>query len=261
MIKEYFTGIWRDRFILFSLINQDLQRKYQRSVLGITWAVLTPLGLVLIIGSVYSIIFGADPTVFIPLLFTGLNPWLCINISADGGALAFLSAEGYLKQTTVNAQIFPVRVTAVAFVNLLYSVLAFFGVYLFLKPDNFGPLMLMFIPGILLLFFFCLALANIAAVMNLNIRDFQPLQSLILQGLFYATPIIFLPEMLAEKGFKIVYEINPIYYLIEVVRRPMLGVELPSLKVYIVAILITSACFLASVRIVMKHKKGISFKL
>lgn len=261
MIKEYFAGIWRDRFVLFSLINQDLQRKYNRSVLGIAWAVLTPLGLVLIIGGVYSIIFRSDPTVFIPLLFTGLNPWLCINISADGGALAFLSAEGYLKQTTVNAQIFPFRVTAVAFINLLYSILAFFAVYLFLKPDNFGPLMLMFIPGILLLFFFCLALANIAAIMNLNVRDFQPLQNLILQGLFYATPIIFMPEMLAEKGFEIVYEINPFYYLIEVVRRPMLGIELPSFEVYVVAILITIVFFLISVRLVMKSKKGIPFKL
>lgn len=261
IIKEYFQGIWRDRYILWSLVNKDLQLKYRRSALGVAWAVLTPLGLVLIIGSVYSIIFGADPTVFIPSLFAGLNPWLFINVSADGGTMAFISAEGYLKQTTVNAQIFPLRTVLVGLVNLLYSILAFFAVYLFLQPDLFGPKMLMFIPGLVIMFIFALSLANIAAVLNLNIRDYQPLQSLVLQGLFYATPVIFEASMLAQKGFELVYLLNPIYYVLEVVRTPLLGRTLPSLEVYIIAISITFILFLTSIVLVMKTKKGIAYKL
>lgn len=261
MIKSYFQGIWRDRYILWSLVNSDLQMKYRRSFLGIAWAVLTPLGLVLIIGSVYSIIFGSDPRTFIPLLFAGLNPWLFMNASTDGGTNAFIGAEGYLKQTTVNAQIFPVRVVLVNFVNLLYSVIAFFAVYLFLQPDRFGARMLMLFPGLLLMFLFALSLANIAAVINLHIRDYQPLQSLVLQGLFYVTPIIYEPRMLQEKGFEFVYRVNPFYYFLEVVRRPMLGYELPGPAVYCVAGGIVCVLFLASVILVMRTKRGIAFKL
>lgn len=261
MFKEYFSGIWRDRYILLSLVNQDLQAKYKRSFLGVAWAVLTPLGLVLIIGSVYSIIFGSDPKVFIPLLFAGLNPWLFMNSSTDGGTNAFIGAEGYLKQTTVNAQIFPLRVVLVNFVNLLYSIVAFFAVYLFLQPDSFGPQMLLLVPGLLLMFVFTLSLSNIASVINLHIRDYQPLQSLILQGLFYVTPIIYEAQMLEEKGFGFVYRINPFYYFLEVVRRPMLGNELPGLDVYGIAIGITLVLFFLSVFLVMRTKKGIAFKL
>lgn len=118
VFAEYFRGIWLDRFILASLVNKDLQIKYKRSKLGVAWAILTPLGLVLIIGGVYSIIFGAEPKTFIPLLFAGLTPWIFLNSTADGGTLAFIGAEGYLKQTIVNAQIFPLRITLVNFVNL-----------------------------------------------------------------------------------------------------------------------------------------------
>ena len=94
MIKEYFNGIWHDRYILISLVNRDLITKYRRSILGVAWTILTPLGLVLIIGSVYSIIFGTDPKEFIPVLFAGLNPWIFLNATADAGTGVFLGAEG-----------------------------------------------------------------------------------------------------------------------------------------------------------------------
>lgn len=258
---EYFRGIWWNRFILASLVNKDLQIKYKRSKLGVAWAVLTPLGLVLIIGGVYSIIFGTDPKTFIPLLFAGLTHWMFLNGTAEGGTMAFISAEGYLKQTTVNAQIFPLRVTLVNFVNLLYSLLAFLAIYLFLRPECFSARMLMCIPGVALLFLFSLGIANIASVINLNVRDYQPLQSLILQGLFYATPIIFEVSMLEEKGFGFVYRINPFYYFIELVRTPLQGRGLPTAGTYLTAVLIAAGVFLVSIAVVMQEKKKIPFKL
>lgn len=261
MLIEYFKGIYKDRYVLYNLVNRDLQIKYRRSVLGIAWSILTPLGLVLIIGSVYSIIFSSDPKYFIPVLFTGLNPWMFINTSADGGTMAFLGAEGYLKQTTVNAQIFPLRTTLVSFVNLLYSIIAFFAIYLFLQPDLFGYKMLFVFPGLFILLIFGVALSNLSSVFNLNLRDFQPLQALMLQGLFYVTPVIFEANMLEERGFGFIYKLNPFYYMLEVVRQPMLGNKLPSLEIYFIATAIAIGTFLLSIFFVMKTKKGIAFKL
>lgn len=261
MIKDYFSGIWRDRYILFSLVSKDLQMKYRKSKLGVLWAIIMPMGLATIIGGVYSIIFGSDPRVFIPLIFSGLNPWLFLSGTADGGTMAFIAAEGYLKQTGVNAQIFPLRVTLVNFVNLLYALLAYIAVYLFLQPALFGPKMLMTIPGLLIMFLFSLAMANIAATVNLNVRDYQPMQSLIFQGLFYATPIIFPASALAEKGFSLVYQLNPFYYILEVVKTPIQGNALPAWNIYGVAVLLSVGLFLVSVNVVMKAKKGIAFKL
>ncbi len=261
MFKEYFQGIWRDRYILFSLVNKDLQLKYRQSKLGIAWAILTPSGLALIIGSVYSILFGVDPREFIPLLFAGLNPWLFLSSTADGGTLAFISAEGYLKQTTVNAQIFPLRTTLVNFINLLYSILAFLSIYLFLQPLAFSAKMLLCIPGLALLFLFALGLANFSSIINLELRDYQPLQSLILQGLFYATPIIYQPEMLKEKGFEILYQLNPFYYPITIVRTSIQGKALLSWETWLIAALLAITLFFCSVGILMKQKKEIVFKL
>lgn len=260
-MRDYFKGIWRDRYILLSLVKTDLKLRYKKSILGILWSVLTPLGLVVIIGVVYSIIFGMEMRDFIPALFAGLNPWIFVSASADGGTNSFISAEGYLKQTNVNSQIFPIRVVLVNFMNLLYSVLAFILIYFFLKPEMFNLKMLMVIPGLLIVLLFSVSLSNIAAVINLNIRDYQPLQSLLFQGLFYATPIIFPAKILKDKGFEILYKINPFYYMIEIIKTPLLGEELPHIGIYQKSVFIMIVSLIFSIFIVMKSKKNITFKL
>lgn len=261
MFRKYFSGIYENRFILSSLINVDLQSKYRRSALGVLWSIITPLGLSIIIGSVYSIIFGSDPKIFIPMLFAGLNPWIFLSGSADGGTYAFISAEGYIKQTTTNVQIFPVRVVTVNFINLLYSIIAFFSVYLFLQPNNFSPKMLMVIPGLIIEYFFAVGLANISSIINLKIRDFQPFQSLLFQGLFYATPVIFDSAMLDEKGFELVYKLNPFYYMLSVVKLPMLGEKLPTFTEYLIASGLAAIVFCFGVFLIMKNKKKIAYQL
>lgn len=261
MFREYVNGIIQNRYILFSLVNRDLIQKYRRSVLGIAWSIITPLGLAIIIGGIYSVLFATDPQVLIPLLFAGINPWTFLSGTADGGTFAFISAEGYIKQSTVSAQIFPLRTTMTNFVTLLYSILAFYGIYIFMQPRLFGVKMLMVFPGLLIIFIFAWALANISSIVTLNLRDFQPFQSLILQGMFYITPIIYPVEMIAQRGGDWVYKFNPFYYMLEVVRMPMIGKELPSIGMYLIAILISGITYIFSVILIMKNMKSIAYKL
>ena len=261
MIRSFFKGIWQDRYIMASLVNRDLQIKYRKSILGVAWSILTPLGLVLIIGSVYSIIFGTDPKELIPALFAGINPWFFMTSTADIGCISYIQVEGYIKQIHANNQIFPLRVTISNFINLMYSIIAFFAVYLFLQPQNFGPQMLLTIPGLLIMFVFSWSLAGITSIINLNVRDYQPFQSLLFQGLFYATPIVFEPQVLADGGFAIAYELNPFYYMLEIIKRPMLGVNIPGIDVYITAIAITLVLFIINISLTMKCSDSIALKL
>lgn len=261
MLKEFFSGIYKNRYIMFSLVNRDLIQKYRRSILGVAWSIITPLGLAIIIGTVYGLLFNTPFDEIVPLIFAGINPWAFMSGCADGGTAVYPAAEGYIKQSTVSLQVFPLRMAMTNFVNLMYSVITFFGIYLFLKPELFSVNMLMVFPGLIIVFFFSWGMANIASIINLHVRDYQPFQSLILQGLFYVTPIIYPVEMIAERGGDWIYKINPFYYMLEVIRKPMLGYELPSLKVYIVTILIAIVCFFVSIVVVMANRKTIAYRL
>lgn len=234
--------------------------KYRRSKLGVAWSVLTPLGLAVIVGSVYSILFGTSPRTLIPLIFASINPWVFMSGTADGATMAFPAAEGYIKQSTVAPQIFPLRAAMTNFVTLLYSVISFFGIYLFLEPDRFSPVMLLCIPGLAIMFLFTLGMANLTSVVNLYIRDYAPFQSLLFQGLFYATPIIFDAQVLADKGYAIVYQVNPFYYMLEVVRRPMIG-SIPDVSCYLISCLIAILFFAVGVFVQMRTCRKIAYML
>lgn len=261
MYVKYAQGIWKNRYILGSLVQRDLQMKYRRSKLGVAWTVLTPVGLAVIVGAVYSVLFGTSPKELIPLIFCSINPWIFMSGTADGATMAFPAAEGYIKQSTVAAQIFPLRVTLTNFVTLLYSILTFFALYLFIAPERFGPQMLLCIPGLAIMFLFTLGLANLTSIANIHVRDFAPFQSLIFQGLFYATPIIYDAATLAQKGYAIVYEVNPFYYMLEIVRRPMLGQALPDIKCYGIALIVTVGVLVAGMAVQMRAQKEIAYML
>ena len=66
---NYFINFYRGRYILQSFIKQDFKNKYRNSFLGVAWSFLSPLGLVLVIGMVYSIVFKIQAKEFIPYLF------------------------------------------------------------------------------------------------------------------------------------------------------------------------------------------------
>ncbi|MDR3294759.1 MAG: ABC transporter permease [Clostridiales Family XIII bacterium] len=259
-IKEYLTGIWHDRHVLLALVNSDLSQKYRGSVLGVAWMILTPLGLALILGTVFTVLFAADPKVFIPRLFIALNTWIFLSGTADGGTSSLIGAEGYLKQTTVNAQIFPLRMCMVNFTTLFFSILAFFAGYAFLQPGMFGPMMLLVIPGLVLNVVFAASWAMLAAVLHLYFRDFQPFQNLVIQGLFYATPIIYDASMLAERGFGLLYQLNPFYYMLDIVVKPLMGIIAPSGRVWVMAFCMTAVLFLASIKVFMRVKRGIALR-
>lgn len=129
-----------------------------------------------------------------------------------------------------------------------------------MNPELFGPVMLMCVPGLAIIFTFALGLADLTSVANLYVRDYAPMQGLIFQGLFYATPIIFDAQNLADRGFSYVYEINPFYYMLEVVRRPMLG-SMPSLRCYLVAIAIAVTVLILGIVVQIRSRKKIVYML
>ena len=71
----YFQNLWHSRYIIVSLAVQDIRNRYRRSAFGVLWSVLMPLGLALIIASVYTIIWKTDIQTFLPFLLSGLTPW------------------------------------------------------------------------------------------------------------------------------------------------------------------------------------------
>lgn len=259
-MRQYIRHLIEGRHVLRAMGKHDFKNKYRNSVLGVAWAFLSPLGTVAIIGVVYSILFRMTAKEFIPYLFLGIIPWNFLTESAAIGSRSFISSHGYIKQTGVPLEVFPARVVISTSINFLLSLTVFVFLHFLWIPENIS-LSFLFAPlSIAIWIVFVLGYTTLTALITTYLRDYEPIQTLIFQGLFYATPVLYRPEMIPE-NYSIIYKINPLYYMLEVIRRPLLGEGIPSWPTLLVSAFISFGILGLSAVLLKKIGRNIAFKL
>lgn len=235
--------------IAWQLARLDILRRYTATMLGIVWAIVAPLLMSAVIGIVFSSLFGQKLAEFLPYLFLNLTLWAFFAASIDAGAIAFIAAEGYIKQIArVSFWTYPLRMVLAAFFTLLLGLLAV-SVVLLLFGGRVTTTWLLIIPGLAAWLVFGFAVCTISAVLNTWVRDFQHLQAVGVQALFYATPVMFPAVLLVQHGLGWLLTFNPLYHLMMLVRVPMLNNDVPELSHYLASAL--SLAFVLTVAIVL----------
>src|SRR5262249_31798668 len=87
------------------------------------------------------------------------------------------------------------------------------------------------IPTLALLFLLGWSLAILAAFANIYFPDVQHLSEIALQMLFFLTPIIYPPNIIAERGLGVLLY-NPFAVMVEMLRQPLLHGVVPGLAQY-----------------------------
>jgi ABC-type polysaccharide/polyol phosphate export permease len=219
--------------IAWQLARLDILRRYTATMLGIVWAVLAPLLMSAVIGIVFSQLFGMPLREFLPYLFLNLTLWAFFSACIDSGAIAFLAAEGYIKQIAkVSFFTYPLRMTLAAFVTLLLGLCAV-AVVIVVFGGRVTPMWLLAVPGLAAWLLFGFAVCCLSAVLNTAVRDFQYLQSVGVQALFYATPVMFPAALLVKHDLAWLLTWNPLYHLMMIVRVPLLYNDVPEVSHYV----------------------------
>jgi ABC-type polysaccharide/polyol phosphate export permease len=227
------TRLWR---VWTHLAITDLRSRYARSLLGFGWILATFAIWAGGVGLVYARLFALEVRTFVPFLSIGFAIWGFLTASLVESAGAFIGAAGYVKQFNLPKQVYVYRAFCSQLVSLGLSL-----VVVAVVLAVFGKLTLAAIvsalPGIGLLCSAALLHAFLSAYLTPYLRDFPHVIGSAMSVLFFLTPIIFPPEMLAKRGLASVYHFNPFYYLIEAVRHPLLTGELPGADVFMGALL------------------------
>ena len=200
---------------------QDIRMRYRRSFLGIGWVFVNLLVMTFSIGFVYSKLFGQHVQEFIPFLTIGLIIWNHIVSGVLEGGNAFIVSEGYIKQIGLPNYVYIFRFFTSIAINLLVSLPCYFVIAFFYSvPISIGVLWC--VPGLLLLSLNTLFMISIFAHVNARFRDITHIAGVVLQVLFFLTPIMWPFEMLKAHRMDWIAMINPLFHLVEIVRRPLL---------------------------------------
>ena len=205
-IVTQLSELRRSKNLLWNLTLRELRAKYRRSFLGWAWSMLNPISVMLIYWFVFGVVFGAEAPTGLPsgvnnyalYLLAGLLPWGFFSLVTSLGLGSLIGNAGLVRkvffawETLVFAQVIFSFVQFCIEMSLLCILLIFLG----------SPI-LSWIPVafllMLLLAVYSSGFALAVAVGAVFFRDLRYLWTIIIQVLFFATPIIYTPDVLVGK--------------------------------------------------------------
>jgi ABC-type polysaccharide/polyol phosphate export permease len=240
---------------------QDVRLKFRRSAIGPAWIFVNLAVLVVSIGFIYTNLLGQPANEFIPYLTIGMILWTYLTNSIVDGGNAFVNSEGYIKQIGLPIYVYLFRFFVSITVTMLITMCAFVIVAVVYRlPVGTGTLLA--VPGLLMVMAASLLLITIFAHLNARFRDIAHMASVGMQVLFYVTPVIFPARLLQQRGrLALIVELNPLYHLLEVVRRPLLSSSPADLQSYLAAAAIVGVLAMVATLIIAVYQRRIVLAL
>jgi len=218
--------LWQYRDLFYTLTVHRIKVRYKQSVLGLAWAILQPLSLMLIYTVIFSMI-AKVPSEGVPyavFAYAALLPWTFFSSSLTNATQGLVShsqlvtkvyfAREILPMTYVSAAIFDFAVATTFLIALFF----YYGVGLTVYA-------LYAIPIFILLTALATAFSLFLSAMQVRFRDIGVAMPLLLQLWMFATPVVY-PLSAVPQRFRGFYALNPLVGVIENFRRVVLqGVE------------------------------------
>jgi len=218
--------LWQYRDLFYTLTVHRIKVRYKQSVLGLAWAILQPLSLMLI----YTVIFSkiakvpSEGVPYAVFAYAALLPWTFFSSSLTNATQGLVShsqlvtkvyfAREILPLTYVSAAIFDFAVATTFLIALFF----YYGVGLTVYA-------LYAIPIFILLTALATAFSLFLSAMQVRFRDIGVAMPLLLQLWMFATPVVY-PLSAVPQRFRGLYALNPLVGVIENFRRVVLqGVD------------------------------------
>lgn len=217
----------RNRILLRELVITDFKLRYQGSVLGYVWSLLKPLMLfaIMYVVFVHFLRFGAGIDHFAVSLLLGIVLWTFFLESTSQGMHAIVARGDLLRKINFPKYIIIISATISALINLLLNLVVVF-VFMMFDGVEFGWSLLLFPFTLLVIYAFSLGIAFFLSAAYVKYRDVSHLWEVFLQGLFYATPIIYPLQMVIQVAGDFAGQLlmlSPIAVLFQAARAQVVG--------------------------------------
>ncbi len=221
------------RYLIFQLVRRDILTRYKRSILGIAWTMLNPLGTMLVLTIVFSRAFGTGPG-YAALVLSGLMAWNFFSQTTNAAILHLVWGGDLLKKIYVPRTVFALSAAGTGLINLLLSIVPLLVVMLIVGvPIRFSMLLLP-IP-ILFLTMFSLGMGLLISTIAVYFADVAEMYQVILIAWMYLSPVIYPEDRLPAEVQLWISRLNPLYHLIRLFRIPIYEGRVPELSEFLIS--------------------------
>ncbi len=222
------------REVFIALAFRNIKARYKQSVLGILWVFIKPILSCL----VFTIVFGhfvrveSGDTPYPVFVFSGLLLWQFFSSNLNDGTGSLVANSIFINKVYFPRMGIPLIGLFASTIDFLLALIVLFVLMLWFGVSF--QWQILFTPFIILAAF-CLSYAAtlIFAPLNAIYRDVGMMIVYGIQFLMYLSPVIYPVTFLPEQ-YHWLFDFNPVATLLDWMRWALIGMELPSIRAFIV---------------------------
>jgi lipopolysaccharide transport system permease protein len=183
------ADLWKCRDLIGQLTLRNVRVRYKQTVLGVLWAVIQPLLMMVVFVVALPRTGGALPNSI--FLLSGLVPWFFFQTAVGTAANSVIGSEGLVTKVYFPRLAIPLSAVAAALLDLGVSFLVLVGLMVWygILP---GVSVALLPLAVLLLTLAAVGIGTLIAALTVSYRDFRHAVVFLLQVWMLATPAIYL---------------------------------------------------------------------
>jgi len=210
--------------LLRALVDREMKLMYKRSAIGVVWTLISPLLQLLVFILVFQVIIKIDIPQYSSYVFTGLLVWNWFQSSLFQATGVIIQSRPLIRQPGFPNAILPIVVVTTGLIHFLLA-LPVLVIFLFIGGTKFTPVLLALPVLQLIQFVLTVTISYFLAALNVTFRDTQHTLGVLLQFLFYLTPVFYSLDSI-PKQYWYIYGLNPMVHVVTCYRQVLVwGVQ------------------------------------
>ena len=226
--------------LISSFALRDIKARYKQSALGVAWALLQPLSMMVVFTLVFSL-FAKVPSDGIPypvFAYSALIFWTFFSNAISGGTVAMVSNATLIRKIYFPRETLLIAVLLAGLLDLGVASLLFVGM-LFYYKIALSLAALWVVPLLLLQVTLAFGVISLTSAAHVNFRDMGHALPLVVQLWMFATPVAY-PISVIPAWLRPFYLLNPMAAIIDGYRRALILGTAPDLPALGVSVAVTA---------------------
>lgn len=223
---DFFKIIWKNKKMILQLGINDFRNKFARTSLGSVWGVIQPFIFMITYAIVFQYILKVGKSGDIPFIvwyFPAMAMWQFINDSINIGSNSILTYSYLVKKIIFPVDTIPIIslisncINAIFLITIVVIISAIYGYFM----NIFMAIYFIFAAICLLI-----AITRLTSAISTLVPDFAQLISVLMQIMFWFTPIVWNISMVSEYAngkIEMLVKCLPFSYLVTGFRQAFIG--------------------------------------
>lgn len=219
------------QFLFEELVKRDFKKRYNRTVLGIVWSVLSQLLMLSVMAVIFGNFFGRSIEHYVIYLFSGQVIFNYFTEATNEGMLALVNNASIFSKVNVPKYLFLFSKNISAIINFLIILLIYFF-FVVLEGISFTWEFIFLIYPIICLIIINVGIGLILSALYIFFRDIQYLYRIFTQIVMYGSAIFYSIDILPQ-NLQALFYCNPIFVCITYFRSIVLHNTVPDLWLHL----------------------------